>query len=177
MVWLWLGAIALWTLACAALLAAFSTFDAVWVALITGALGLTAIWFGIAIALSVRRRWTRRGALYWVAWPVAACLVWLLHALDVPLTLRVVASGSALRQFAKAALAQEHRTGRVGLVVVFDSRATEGCAFLTAGASFDGITGLAYVPGRRVPPPAHPDWTVTDARHLTGPWWYFRTRT
>ncbi len=176
MTWVWLGAIACWTLACSALLAAFSTFDVVWVALILAGLVLTAVWLGIAIALSGRRRWTRKTALGWAAWPLVAGVAWLLHATDLPKTFRVVASGSALQQFADAALAQEHKAGRVGLVVVFDSRVREGCVFLTAGYSLDGITGLAHAPGSSGPP-NHPDWALTEARHLTGPWWYFQTRT
>jgi len=176
-VWLWLGAIAFWTLAGSAFLAAFSTFDVVWAGLIMAGLGLTAVWFGIAVFLSVRRRWTRKSALCWAAWPLAAGVVWLLHATDLPKTFRVAASGSALREFADAALAREHKAGRVGLVVVFDTRVREGCAFLTAGSSLDGVTGLVYAPGHSAPPPGHPDWAATSARHLTGPWWYFVTRT
>lgn len=99
-------------------------------------------------------------------------VVWLLHATDLPLTFRVVASGDALSEFAKAARESGPRKGRVGLVVVFDSRVKDGCVFLTEGYSLDGIAGLVHAPGASEPP-NHPDWAATDSRHLTGPWWYF----
>lgn len=174
--WVWLTAVAIWLLACAALLAAFSTFDVAWVALTGAALGATVLWLGAAVALSARRRWNRGNVLSWMAWPAAAAVVWLLHATDLPMTLRVVASGDALSEFATAARESGSGRGRVGLVVVFDSRVKDGCVFLTAGYALDGIAGLIHVP-KGSEPAAHPDWALTDSRHLTGHWWYFQTRT
>lgn len=174
--WLWLGAIALWTLACAALLAAFSTWDAVWGALIVAAVAATAGWLGMAVALTVRRRWSRGFLLAWAGWPLALGVVALLYVTDLPLTLRVAASRSALSRVLEEARTSGPTRRRAGLVVVFETRARDGCVFLTAGSSFDGITGLIHVP-EGVAPASHPDWAATDSRHLYGPWWYFKTRT
>ena len=170
--WLWLGAIGCWTLACSALLAAFSTFDIAWAALLVGGAAVTLGRLGAAVVLSVKRRWSRRFLLCWAAWPLAVGAVWLLHLTDLPLTLRVVVSRDALSEFVDSGRTR----GRACLVHVFDSRVREGCAFLTAGYSLDGIAGLVHVPDGSKPP-SHPDFSMTDSRHLAGPWWYFQTHT
>lgn len=176
MAWVWLGGITCWTLACSALLAAFSTFDAAWVLLLVGGSGVTLGWLGMAAALSFRRRWSRQLLLYWAAWPVAVGVVGLLHATDLPMTLRVVVSQSALSEFVEEVRASGRTRGRAGLVWVFDARTGDGCVFLQTGSAFDGITGLVHVPDGSEPV-SHPNAAIADLRHLTGPWWYFKTRT
>src|SRR5262245_48348541 len=142
MSWVWLSGIALWTLACSALLAAFATFDRLWFVLFAGGAGVTLVWLGAAVVLSARRRWNAPVLLLWAAWPVAVGIVALLHATDLPMTMRVVASRGALDEF----VASNRTRGRVGLVWVFDVRRGDGCTFLQAGVAFDGITGLVHAP-------------------------------
>jgi hypothetical protein len=59
---------------------------------------------------------------------------------------------------------------------VFGTTIDDQCTFLEAGESFDGIAGIVHAPGA-TEPPHHPGWALTKCRHLTGPWWYFETRT
>jgi hypothetical protein len=176
MAWAWLLGIACWTLACSALLAAFSTFDLAWGALLLGGAGVTLGWLGMAAVLSLRRRWSRRFLLCWAAWPAAVGVVALLHATDLPLTLRVAASRGALSEFVEEVRASARTRGRAGLVWVFDARTRDGCVFLRTGVAFDGMTGLVHAPGGSEPV-GHADASLADLRHLTGPWWYFRTHT
>jgi hypothetical protein len=170
--WIWLLAVAGCALACSALLAAFSELLLAWAALFAAGLGVTAGWLGTAAVLSLRHRWSRRRLLLWAAWPAAVGLVGLLHATDLPLKLRVMASERALTEFVESGRTR----GRAGLVVVFGRRSAGGCLFLTAGRSMDGIAGIVRVP-EGTEPASHPDFPITEARRLTGSWWYFRTRT
>jgi hypothetical protein len=172
MAWVWLGGIACWAFACSALLAAFSTFDRLWILLLGGGAAVTLAWLGAGAVLSARRRWNRSLLLCWAAWPAAVGVVALLHATDLPMELRVVASRDALDEFVESGRTR----GRAGLVLVFGTHRGDGCVYLEAGTSMDGVTGLVHVPaGRR--PSHHPAGFIVDMRHLTGPWWYFRTST
>jgi hypothetical protein len=172
----WLLGVAGWAFACSALLAAFSSFDRVWALLLVAGAGVTVAWLCAAAVLSLRRRWNRRSLLLWGAWPVAVGGVALLHATDLPMTVRVIVSDSALTQFAQGVRESGRTRGRAGLVWVFDARTRDGCIFLEAGSTFDGIAGLIHAPGA-TEPPSHPGWALTETRHLTGAWWYFQTRT
>ena len=172
MAWVWLLGIACWTLACSALLAAFSTFDKAWALLLAGGAAVTVAWLVVAAVLSFRHRWSRGALLCWAAWPLAAGVVGLLHATDLPMRLRVVASRGALDEFVESGRGR----GRAGLVWVFSSHAGDGCVYLETGASLDGVTGLVRVP-TGAKPESHPSGFIADLRHLTGPWWYFRTST
>lgn len=165
-----------WGLACSALLAAFSTFDFAWALLLAGALGATAVWLGVAVFLTIRKRWTRTAVLCWSAWPAAVAVVALLHVTHLPLVLRVAVSGSALDACADAARKGRPATGRHGLVLVFDACVEDGHVWLRAGGSLGGITGLVRA-ADGAQPSSHPDYAATEVTHLYGPWWYFKTRT
>lgn len=166
MAWLYLGGIACWTLACAALLAAFSPFDLAWVLLIVAGVLASVGWLGLGGVITVRRRWSRGWLRLWGAWPLAVALVWLLDATHLPLDLRVIVSRGALTGFAEAARESRPRRGRAGLVVVLDSEVRGECVFLTCGSG----AGLVHVP-EGVEPPGY--WRE---RHIAGPWWYFENR-
>lgn len=172
MAWVWLLGVAGWTFACSALLAAFATFDMAWVLLLVGGAGVTLGWLGMAAVLSLRRKWSRPLLLCWAAWPVAVGIVGLFHATDLPMRLRVAASRGALDEFVESGRTR----GRAGLVWVFGTPEGDGCVCLRTRSAFDGITGLARsADGSK---PAGPRGSaLADLRHLTGPWWYFRTRT
>jgi hypothetical protein len=170
--WVWLLGIAGWTLACSALLAAFSTFDMASAVLIAGGAAVTVAWLGMALVLALRRRWSRRAILCCAAWPVAVGVVGLLHVTDLPMRLRVVASRGALDEFVESGRGR----GRAGLVWVFRTHRGDGCVYLEAGGTLDGVTGLVHVP-TGAKPLSHPAGFLSDVRHLAGPWWSFRTRT
>lgn len=172
---MWRGAIGLWTLGCALLLSAVSTGAMAWAMLALAGLCGSVVWLCTGAVVALRRQWTRKFLLRWLVWPVAAGVVSLLYVTDLPLKARVFVSAGSLEDFAEDARKGTADAGPVGLFWVSGYCVRDGCVFLEAGESLDGLAGLLHVPDG-IGPPSHPEWSLTVSRHLTGPWWYFETR-
>lgn len=156
-------------------MAAVSTLEVAWAGMAVFSLGMTIGWLITGVVVLVKRQPRRIVLAQWLSWPLGVAVVALLYVTHLPLTARVLASGGALTEFVEAARASDAETGRVGLFHVSRYKVVDGCVFLEAGESMDGVAGIVYVP-RGVEAPRHPDWSATDSCHLVGPWWYFETR-